>query len=202
MRISKPPDERRAEFLDAARKLFDLNGTANTKVSDIVKSIGVSQGTFYYYFNSKEEIEQAVVKQVVEELRFKLNNIADSNQSFYEKLSMLLLLYIDIIDQFTGDEEERVTPKDDKVIHQTVMEDEGHGILSEFMEDLVEKAVAEGIINISYPKETIAIIFYGIRSYYMHRIPSKLMIFTIIEQALHIPEGELVTLCSREDLKM
>lgn len=199
MRVSKPPDERRAELLNAARKLFDLNGTANTKVSDIVKSIGVSQGAFYYYFNSKEEIEQAVIKQVVEELKFKLNSIADSNQSFYEKLSLLILLYIDIIDQFTGDEEERVTPNEDRVIHQTVMEDEGQGILSEFMENLVERAVAEGIIHILYPKETIAIIFYGIRSYYMHRIPSKQMIFTIVEQALHIPEGELVTLCGKED---
>ncbi|GIO30333.1 MULTISPECIES: TetR/AcrR family transcriptional regulator [Paenibacillus] len=53
-RITKNPKERRNEILNAAMELFNTKGFEQTSVSDIVKKIGVAQGTFYYYFQSKE----------------------------------------------------------------------------------------------------------------------------------------------------
>ncbi len=53
-RTSKPPEERRGEIVAAARKLFLENGFGAVPVSRILRSIGVSQGTFYYYFPTKE----------------------------------------------------------------------------------------------------------------------------------------------------
>lgn len=39
-----------------ALELFARKGYHNTKVSDVVKSAGVTQGTFYWYFQSKEQL--------------------------------------------------------------------------------------------------------------------------------------------------
>jgi len=60
-RISKNPEERRDEIINAAQNLFIEKGFAKTKVSDIVKKINVSQGVFYYYFSSKEDIIDEIV---------------------------------------------------------------------------------------------------------------------------------------------
>ncbi len=43
-------------------ELFATKGYHATKVSDIVKETGVAQGTFYWYFKSKEEIALRIIK--------------------------------------------------------------------------------------------------------------------------------------------
>ncbi|MHC1758467.1 MAG: TetR/AcrR family transcriptional regulator [Negativicutes bacterium] len=62
-RITKDPQVRMTEILDATEELFYARGYHETAISDIVKSIGVAQGTFYYYFKSKEEILEALINR-------------------------------------------------------------------------------------------------------------------------------------------
>jgi AcrR family transcriptional regulator len=59
---------RRAELASAAAGVFAVRGVANTAVSDIVKAAGVAQGTFYLYFDSKDEVVVAVVEQMVAQM--------------------------------------------------------------------------------------------------------------------------------------
>ncbi|WP_343995098.1 TetR/AcrR family transcriptional regulator [Nocardioides dubius] len=49
-------EQRRAALLVAARTVFERKGFLDTRVSDIVREAGVSQGTFYTYFDTKEAI--------------------------------------------------------------------------------------------------------------------------------------------------
>jgi AcrR family transcriptional regulator len=65
-RIVKEPEIRYVELLEAAEKLFLEKGYEQTSVSDIVKSISVAQGTFYYYFKSKEDALDAVIERGME----------------------------------------------------------------------------------------------------------------------------------------
>jgi AcrR family transcriptional regulator len=37
-------------------KLFEKKGFSETSIQDVVDALGVTKGTFYYYFNSKEEL--------------------------------------------------------------------------------------------------------------------------------------------------
>ncbi len=48
VRISKDPEERKNEIVDAAEELFVTKGYEKTSISDIVKKVGVAQGLFYY----------------------------------------------------------------------------------------------------------------------------------------------------------
>lgn len=48
--------ERKQQLLLIALELFATKGYENTKISDIVAKAEVSQGTFYWYFESKESI--------------------------------------------------------------------------------------------------------------------------------------------------
>ena len=53
---------RRAEIVSAAAVAFAEQGVACTAVSDIVKAAGVAQGTFYLYFESKDDVVLAVAE--------------------------------------------------------------------------------------------------------------------------------------------
>lgn len=65
-RIVKDPEERKKELLDAARKLFEEKGYMKTSVSDITESIDVAKGTFYYYFETKEDILKGVIDEIID----------------------------------------------------------------------------------------------------------------------------------------
>lgn len=76
-RIVKDPHTRRAEILEAAGELFRSQGYVHTSVESIIQKVGVAKGTFYYYFKSKEEILDAFVHSMVDQLCEEYQKIAD-----------------------------------------------------------------------------------------------------------------------------
>jgi len=64
-RIVKAPEERRSELIACARELFYSKGYESTSVRDIVDKIGVAKGTFYYYFDSKLAVLEAMVDELI-----------------------------------------------------------------------------------------------------------------------------------------
>jgi AcrR family transcriptional regulator len=52
----------------AARTVFERDGFLDARITDITKEAGVASGTFYTYFDSKEEIFQALVEAVQEDM--------------------------------------------------------------------------------------------------------------------------------------
>lgn len=62
-RVTKAPDARKNDLVDAARALFLRKGFEKTQVSEIVAELGVAQGTFYYYFKSKDEVLMEIYRR-------------------------------------------------------------------------------------------------------------------------------------------
>ncbi|MEU6148176.1 TetR/AcrR family transcriptional regulator [Streptomyces sp. NPDC047081] len=58
-RVAKPPEERRKDILDASVEVFLRKGIADAKIEEITELAGVSKGTFYLYFKTKEEAAAA-----------------------------------------------------------------------------------------------------------------------------------------------
>ncbi|MHC1574463.1 MAG: TetR/AcrR family transcriptional regulator [Candidatus Methanogasteraceae archaeon] len=67
--------------MDAAEKLLLTNGYEETTVSDIVRKIGVAQGTFYHYFKSKEVVLDAIADRWIEEIKEGVAGIASGGDS-------------------------------------------------------------------------------------------------------------------------
>lgn len=65
MRLIKNPEERRNEILDAAEILFITKGYTKATVMDILQACNIAKGTFYYYFQSKEEVMNAIVMRFI-----------------------------------------------------------------------------------------------------------------------------------------
>ncbi len=62
-RWSRRKDVRPGEILEAALKLFVEKGFRATKMEDIAREAGVTKGTPYLYYENKEEIFKAVIRE-------------------------------------------------------------------------------------------------------------------------------------------
>jgi AcrR family transcriptional regulator len=65
VRTIKKHHERKKEFLETARKLFFTQGYEQTPVEAIIKEVGLSKGSFYYYFKSKEDLLDELTKDLI-----------------------------------------------------------------------------------------------------------------------------------------
>ena len=57
------PQQRRMQIMLAAETLFIEQGVAATSIDDIVNAAGVAKGTFYLYFNSREQLLHSLQQQ-------------------------------------------------------------------------------------------------------------------------------------------
>ena len=58
----------RVRLLEAAKEIFEEKGFLEARISDIAERAGLSHGSFYHYFESKEEIFREVAASVEETL--------------------------------------------------------------------------------------------------------------------------------------
>lgn len=58
----------RHALITAAREVFERDGYLDARITDIAKEAGVASGSFYTYFDGKEEIFEALVDMVQEEM--------------------------------------------------------------------------------------------------------------------------------------
>src|SRR5215831_19824104 len=64
-RWERRKEARPAEIVAAALQLFSDRGFAATRLDDVATVAGVSKGTVYLYFESKEQLFEAVVREAV-----------------------------------------------------------------------------------------------------------------------------------------
>jgi AcrR family transcriptional regulator len=62
-RWARRKEARPAELLTAALELFTERGYAATRLDDVARRAGVSKGTVYLYYASKEELFKAVIRE-------------------------------------------------------------------------------------------------------------------------------------------
>jgi AcrR family transcriptional regulator len=90
-------EERKNQIIDAAIKVFNKLGFNKARMDDIVEESGLSKGTLYWYFKSKDEIIINVLEKVLLRELDELNKLNELDLPVPE----LLFRYIDItVDDF------------------------------------------------------------------------------------------------------
>jgi AcrR family transcriptional regulator len=62
LKWERRPDERPNELLDAALRIFAERGYGNTRLEDIAAAVGVTKGTIYHYFETKEDLLRQAIE--------------------------------------------------------------------------------------------------------------------------------------------
>ena len=75
-------------------KLFEQRGFSETSIQDIVDSVGVTRGTFYYYYASKEALLLDIHLQYITVLLEKQHAILQTVRGFRNQLGEIIALIL------------------------------------------------------------------------------------------------------------
>ncbi|MFV0269486.1 TetR/AcrR family transcriptional regulator [Maribellus luteus] len=84
-------DANRENILKIAREIFSKYGFKKTTLDDIANAVRKGKSSLYYYFNSKEDLFQAVIMKEVEILAHELEIVINRNTDPVDKLRDYIL---------------------------------------------------------------------------------------------------------------
>ncbi|GAB6279987.1 MAG: hypothetical protein STSR0007_00330 [Thermovirga sp.] len=169
VRTVKTHDERKQELMAIAGDLFLDQGFENTAVSDIVARAEVAQGTFYYYFDSKEAVLEAILAGYIDALYKRIQIRCETSPADAKtRLRVMLESFI----EFTGSDEARIfrllRDKEQIVIGDRVRK-YWNGKLFPLLNAIIDQGIREKTMQAGHRDETL-IFFWKIFHVYCEGI--------------------------------
>lgn len=87
----------RQAIIEAGIRVFINKGVSETTVRDIIRSTGLASGTFYNYFNSKEEVLVAIFDDFAKEIGKSVRDENVQPESFEEFLRIKLTRFFKFV---------------------------------------------------------------------------------------------------------
>lgn len=144
------------EFLRAALTLFYEKGYEKTTIKDLIEKAGLSKGAFYHYFHSKEDLLDAMAKEIAKRAILMMNEIRRrADLTALEKMNAI----IEAINDHRGREEgKRSKIKRVSLFEENLkLEKRISKVLREravdFIEEIIQTAILEGAVETWNPRE-------------------------------------------------
>lgn len=154
MRIVKEAAERRNEILDVAERLFCTKGYDQTSTNDILSEIGIARGTLYYHFSSKEDILDAMIDRILDEIVRRASRIAlDESVPVLERMTQTILA--SNVDTKTGDMILEQMHKPQNALMHAKMQERLLKQLIPLFTKLIEDGISQGLMQTADPEDTI-----------------------------------------------
>ena len=199
MRIVKQADERRNEILDVAERLFCAKGYDNTSTNDILAEIGIARGTLYYHFKNKEDILDAMIDRIIDEITKKAEIIAlNGSMPVLERLTKTVLAAN--VDTKTGDMIlEQVHKPQNALMHAKMQEKLLSRLIPLFVK-IIEDGISQKLMQTDYPEDTIQMLLLYSNTVFDDSIEyspevkkRKVLAFiSNVEVLLHMEKGSLL----------
>lgn len=155
----------RGSILAAAERLFAEKGTEKTTMDDIAREAEYSKATLYVYFQSKEEIINAILLSGMILLQKKLGEAIDSTPDWYQAYNAICEAIIRFYgenptayDIASGELEVSSDPDEAKGAQEILrVGDETNSMLAAFL----ERGVKDGAIRIDLPIVEVVQLFWA-----------------------------------------
>jgi AcrR family transcriptional regulator len=152
VRTSKTPQDRRNEFIQASRELFDEKGFESTSVDDIVARVGVAKGLFYYYFDSKEDVLDIIYERLQDEIGSAIIGAMEKKGlNAMERLNELMIAKRDVTCRSST--LMAYFKKDRNKALQLSMERRALVVMTGAMEEIIRQGVEEGSFDTDHPRQ-------------------------------------------------
>lgn len=136
---------RKEQLLEAARKRFVEDGYNRTPVSAIVADCGVAQGTFYLYFDSKQDLIADLRRDVFRDYATAFREVAESDAPADLRIARTLFVMADAVRR--NSELERVFRTAESAEKTEREGIEGRSRLARGVAELLDEALSEGSAN-------------------------------------------------------
>lgn len=152
-------------ILDAFRELLENEDIQHISVNEIAKKAGIGKGSIYYYFSSKDEILNALIKRTYADvLEMAKELVHQTDLSIYARLAKITNACIDATGEFLRrseavrnkmDVSERIY--DSAYIHQQFMK---HSIVDfkEIYTEIIQQEIDKGAIQVNSAAEVAEIV--------------------------------------------
>ncbi len=161
VRTVKDPETRRAEIITAARRLFATKEYEKTTMQDVIDEIGIAKGTIYYYFKSKEELLDAVINQMGDEMVEQMQSALDNGKGNAIEMFQQLIAAGNIAEENPEIMEQLHNPRN-AGMHAAMMA-VAIKRSAPLYAKVVEKGCAEGLFTTANPLETSEFILTSIQ---------------------------------------
>ena len=162
-RITKDPETRRKEFIAAARELFVEKGFDQTSVSDITNRVGMSHGSFFYYFKSKKGVMEEVINDNLTSWKDFMRDLA-ANEEMNALKKMQIIFGMTIKSRKAKQNINEFFQKEGNAVMYREHRKKSREIVVPLITQIVEQGVDEGIFNIEFPMETVEYIGYVVEN--------------------------------------
>ena len=96
--------EKQQKVITAAKKEFARVPIENVSIKNIVEEADIARGSFYQYFESKEDLLIYILKENSEKLNIKLKNeVSKTNGDIFK---LYIFLYDSMLEEFTGNSDQ------------------------------------------------------------------------------------------------
>ena len=91
---------KKEKIIEVSEQLFLEKGFSNTSVKDITNTLGISKGSFYTYFDSKEALLEEIVKRTLEKIETELLGLQNKSGNKEEILKEFVAMNINLAKEF------------------------------------------------------------------------------------------------------
>lgn len=149
--------ERRQDLITVAQQLFLTQGYENTTVNQIIATLNLAKGTYYYHFRSKEDILIAVSDRLIGDTQEKLRAVHERrdkdalwriremlsifHDDFYRNRAIWTLVYHD----------------SNLALHKQVS-DIGAKKFTPLLEDALQEGIDQRVIQVPHAHETAQVL--------------------------------------------
>jgi AcrR family transcriptional regulator len=156
----------RAALIAAARHCFAARGYFNVRIADVAQQAGMSQGSIYWYFASKEDLLKAVLKEAFESLGAVMAEAAASPGDARYKLECLLsglLQYAQEGSQFTAILISLMGHTNEDMFVRLGFDMDAIGLgYTQSLLSILTQAKAEGVIPAEHDSLALTMMFFGL----------------------------------------
>jgi len=162
----------RSELINAGRELFGTYGLKKTSIEDLTKAVGIAQGSFYTFFDSKEDLYLEVMDREGEAIKEKFlkqeksfGRLTRKNFKVFFKKALNVVNTNPIIKQMLLEEEvdllvRKIPPKKMKEYNKRFVRD--------FL-PLIARLQREGVIIDNYRPEVIVAVLQTMYHPILHK---------------------------------
>jgi AcrR family transcriptional regulator len=147
---------KRNAILDAAQRLVYTRGYEQMTIQDVLDALHISKGAFYYYFDSKPALLDALIARAQEEVLALLRPIAqDAHLSALDKLRR----FFPTLGRWKTDRKDfllelaRVLYSDDNAIFRQKARTRAITTVAPLLTEILRQGIREGVVTAAYPDE-------------------------------------------------
>ena len=148
----KKGQQRKQELLRIAYQLFITKGYEATSIDEIIEQAGIAKGTYYYYFESKEQTLEEVIDMMLEEEAGRAEAIMSTDLSIPDKIVGIISALRPQVNEMPI--EDALNRPENILMHDKVYK-KLIGMVVPVLSEVVDQGVKEGIFACDHIPERV-----------------------------------------------